>query len=91
MIYANKSVAVQRQPSKATKTFERENCFTRFPRQRDVSVRHLGDERLVREWHWQTGNGVLLESLVEVAQRLAGLDFEAIVDEPSLAGSLACK
>ena len=56
-----------------------------------MSVGHLGDERLVRKWHWQTGNGVLLESLVEVAQRLAGLDFEAIVDEPSLAGSLACK
>jgi hypothetical protein len=30
-------------------------------------------------------------NLVEVAQRLAGLNLEAVVDEPGLAVSLACK
>ena len=54
-----------------------------------MSVGHLGDERLVRKGHREAGNGVLLEALVEVAQRLAGLDLEPVIDEPSLAVSLA--
>ena len=47
-------------------------------------IRHapnLRDEGLVRQWHGESADRVLLEAVVEVAQRLVWMHFEAVVEE----------
>ncbi len=53
-----------------------------------MGVRHLGDEGLVRKRHGKSGDGILLESLVKISQRLSGLDLETVIDETGLTISL---
>ena len=55
-----------------------------FPGQGDMGVGHQDDQRFVRQGHGQAGNGILVEALVAVSQRLTGSDLEAVVDKSSL-------
>ena len=55
-----------------------------FPGQGDMGVGHQDDQRFVRQGHGQAGNGILVEALVAVSQRLTGSDLEAVVDKGSL-------
>ncbi len=53
-----------------------------------MGIGHLGDERLVRKRHWQSGDRILLESLVKISKGLSGLNLESVIDETGLAVSL---
>ena len=44
-------------------------------------VGHLRDDGFVRERHGESADGVLLEAVVEVAQRLIGLHLQAVVQQ----------
>merc|ERR1719397_1010525 len=62
---------------------------SRLPGQGSLGVRHLSYEGFVRQWHGKTANGVFFKSLIEITQSLSGLDFQAIIDQPGLTGSLS--
>ena len=49
-----------------------------------MGVGHQDDQRFVRQGHGKAGNGILVEALVAVAQRLTGSDLEPVVDKGSL-------
>jgi len=53
-----------------------------------MGVGHLGDKGLVWKRHGKSGDGVFLESLVKISQRLSGLNLQAVVDETGLTVSL---
>ena len=49
-----------------------------------MGIGHQDDQRLVRQGHGKAGNGILVEALVAVAQRLTGSDLEPVVNKGSL-------
>ena len=50
---------------------------------------NLCDDGLVGKRHWESADGVLLEAVVEVAQRLVRLHLEAVIEQLGAARRLA--